>query len=124
MFKNIIFAFAFPLLLAMPAHAEKLKCGENISANDVIAIDYASDGTPVEYKRNENDIQKLLVALNEKIANDSSITQSPQWSERMLSKQYWATERCGGTKNCSGKECPGGGSCVYSNVGMAGCRCE
>lgn len=124
MLKKLLLAVVAPVLLSMPVYAEPVKCPDAISPTDVIGVDYDSNGNAVEYHRNADDIAIVIQAIKQKIAMDPSITQSPQWDDRMLTAVYWAKERCGGTKNCSGKECPGGGSCVYSNIGMAGCRCE
>jgi hypothetical protein len=124
MFKKLLLAVVVPLLLSVSVHAERVKCQDSISPNDVIAVDVDSSGNPVEFHRNPEDIAKIIQALKQKIADDPSVTQSPQWNDRMLTSVYWERERCGGTKNCDTKECPNGRSCVHRDGSMGGCRCE
>jgi len=124
MLRNLCLVIIGFLMFTGFSHAELSKCGENLLTSDVIAVDFDKNGKEIEYHRTPQDIERVLVVLNQKISNDPSITQSPYWHKKMLTPDYWAQERCGGTKNCSQKECSGGKSCVYRNMGMAGCRCE
>jgi len=99
-------------------------CTSETSESDIIAIDHDKDGVQIEFKRNKEDIKKLLVHLNEKIKDDPSITMSKYWKNEMLTSDYWLLTACGGTTNCSSKTCSSGKSCFYGNIGVSGCRCS
>ena len=109
---------------APPAGYKLKHCVSPTSPTDVIAVDYDRDGNAIEYKRNKEDIGKVIARLKEKIKDDPGITKSKHWKAEMLTSDYWMYTLCGGTKDCGSKSCSGNSSCYYGNVGMAGCRCS
>ncbi len=98
-------------------------CTSKITQDDVIGVDHDKNGTPIEYKRNDEDVKKLLIRLNEKIKDDPSITKSKYWKKEMLTPKYWLLVPCGGTRDCGSKTCSNSNACSYGSIGMAGCRC-
>lgn len=125
--RNVLIFISLTLSCAVAAAEEQkarvapATCLSYMSENDVIGVDYTANGDAVEYKRTAADAERLVAALRAKIARDPSITQSVEWKPAMLTAAYWLA-LCGGTKDCSTKTCTSG-SCSYSNIGMAGCKC-
>ncbi|WP_141400891.1 hypothetical protein [Pseudoxanthomonas wuyuanensis] len=118
----ILLCCTFIVSAAVPESSAS-KCDSPVSETDVVAVDHNANGDVIEYKRNNADVKNLVSALKKKIERDPAITQSTDWKAEMLTEEYWLTAACGGTKDCSSKTCPSG-SCSYSNIGMAGCRCK
>lgn len=124
MLKTLLLVVTLFLSFLGTASAEKIKCQDSISSADVIAEDQDADGNVVSYKRTQQDIEKIITVLKARILKDPAMKNEAGWQDKMLTVNYWAKERCGGTKNCSTKECSSGKSCVYRSLGMSGCRCE
>ena len=124
MLKNTLVLLLIVATAPVVCLADDARCLSKLSMDDIIAVGHDQNGNVVQYRRNRHDIEAVISTLKQKLAADPSLREASGWSDRMLTVTYWAKERCGGTKDCSSKECSAGKSCVYSNIGMAGCRCQ
>lgn len=121
---SLLIFLACAVSMVIAADNQLARCISPISQEDVIAVDHDKYGSVIEFKRNKDDINKVIYRLKEKIKADPSITKSKTWRKEMLTPAYWHYTACGGTKDCDSKECSNGKSCSYKDSGMSGCSCS
>ncbi len=120
----ILISLIASVSMTFAANGKLAKCVSPISQDDVIAVDHDENGAAIEFKRNADDINRVISRLKEQNKADPSLTKSKTWRKEMLTPAYWFYTVCGGTKDCGSKQCDNHKPCTYKGGRMSGCSCS
>ncbi|HPA50018.1 MAG TPA: hypothetical protein PLP50_00335 [Thermoanaerobaculia bacterium] len=116
-----LFAAAFAVFCSLPSRAEdttiRFLDGSVAKPGDTWIADIKQkDGSVLAYRKNDDDIAKLVAALR-------SI---PKVKKEMLTTAFWAARECAKTagNQCSSGSCPSGKSCKQTGTTFTYCSCQ